>query len=40
MKFLANLLAMIGLGVASTGTQGCWYLFTDEPIAPKFLIEK
>lgn len=40
MKLLADLLAIVGLGAATTGTQGCWYLFTDEPIAPRFLIEK
>lgn len=40
MKLLADLLAMVGLGAATTGTQGCIVLFTDEPNAPKCLIEK
>lgn len=40
MSFIANLLAKMGLGAATTGTQGCIYLFSDEPTSPKCLIEK
>ena len=40
MSFIANLLSMIGLGAATTGTQGCYLLLIDEPKAPKCLIEK
>ena len=40
MSFIANLLAIIGLGSANTGTQGCMMLFMDEPKAPNCLIEK
>ena len=40
MSFLADLLAKIGAGVASAGTQGCWVLVADEPEMPKSLIEK
>lgn len=40
MSFIADLLAMIGFGSANAGTQGCTYLFLDEPKAPKSLIEK
>ena len=38
--FIADLLAMIGLGAATTGTQGCYVFFTDEPKMPSCLIEK
>ena len=40
MKFIADILAAIGMGSASTGTQGCFYLFLDEPKAPKSIIER
>ena len=40
MKFIADILAFIGNGAATTGTQGCFLLFMDEPEAPKALIEK
>lgn len=40
MNFIANVLAAIGMCAATTGTQGCFILFFDEPKAPKFLIEK
>ena len=40
MSFIADLLAMVGLGAATTGTQGCYILFLDEATAPKCLIEK
>ena len=40
MNFIANLLAALGFGAATTGTQGCMMLFVDEPKMPKCLIEK
>ncbi len=40
MSFIANLLAMIGLGTANAGTQACNMFLMDEPKAPKALIEK
>ena len=40
MSFIADLLAKIGMGAATTGTQGCIMLFIDEPKMPKCLIEK
>lgn len=40
MKFIADILAAIGNGVAATGTQGCMVWFFDEPKMPKSLLEK
>lgn len=40
MKFLADVLAAIGAGAATSGTQGCFILFMDEVNMPKCLIEK
>lgn len=40
MSFIADLLAKIGMGAATVGTQGCMILFIDEPRMPKCLIEK
>ena len=40
MSFIADLLAKVGLGAATTGTQGCFIWITDEPKMPKCLIEK
>lgn len=40
MSFIADLLAKIGMGAATTGTQGCIVLFMDEANIPKCLIEK
>ena len=40
MSFIADLLAKLGIGAATTGTQACAYLFMDEPRMPKSLIEK
>ena len=40
MNFIAELLAKVGLGAATTGTQGCFIWITDEPKMPKCLIEK
>ena len=40
MSFIANLLAKLGLGAATTGTQACMYLILDEPKMPNSLIEK
>lgn len=40
MSFIADLLAKMGIGAAMTGTQACAFWFSDEPKAPKCLIEK
>ena len=40
MSFIADLLAKVGLGAATTGTQGCYVWFLDEPEMPKSLIER
>ena len=40
MNFIAGVLAAIGSGLANVGTQGCMFLFADEPKAPKSLIER
>lgn len=40
MSFIANILATIGMEAAVTGTQGCAYLFLDEPKMPKCLLDK
>ena len=40
MNFIAELLAKLGIGAASTGTQACFFWFTDEPRMPNSLIEK
>ncbi|MCI6265625.1 MAG: cyclic lactone autoinducer peptide [Erysipelotrichaceae bacterium] len=40
MSFIADLLAKIGMGAATTGTQGCYVFIIDEPKMPKCLIEK
>lgn len=40
MNFIAEILAAIGKGVATTGTQGCIVYFMDEPKMPKSLLNK
>ncbi len=40
MKFIADILAALGSSAASVGTQGCMFLFIDEPEAPESLIGK
>lgn len=40
MSFIANVLAAIGMGAATTGTQGCLVFIIDEPKMPKCLLEK
>ena len=35
----ANLLALLGLNVASTGSQACFYLVLDEAECPESLIK-
>ena len=40
MGIIATILAAIGNGAATTGTQGCFILFFDEPKMPKSLLEK
>ena len=36
---LANLLAMLGLGAANTGSQACWFWAIDEEKCPESLIK-
>lgn len=36
---LANLLAMLGLGAAATGSQACYMWVVDEPECPESLIK-
>lgn len=36
---LANLLAMLGLGAANTGSQACFLLILDEAECPESLIK-
>jgi len=36
---LANLLALLGLGAAATGSQACIVLAIDEPECPESLIK-
>jgi len=36
---LANLLAMLGLGAANTGSQACFFLYFDEAECPESLIK-
>ena len=40
MKFLADLLSMIGVSCSSMGTQGCLVLFVDEPKMPRCLLDR
>ena len=40
MNFIAEILAAIGMGAATTGTQGCYWFLTDEPKMPKALLDK
>ena len=40
MSFFANILKALGVSAATVGTQGCWFWFSDEPKAPKSIIEK
>ncbi len=40
MGFIANLLAKIGMGAATSGTQGCFVLYFDEPKLPSALLKK
>lgn len=35
----ANLLAMLGLGSANTGSQACLWVMIDEPECPESLIK-
>lgn len=36
---LANLLALLGLGAATTGSQACYIVVIDEPECPESLIK-
>ena len=40
MKFLADLLSMIGVSFANVGTQGCAIWFVDEPEMPRCLLDR
>ena len=40
MSFIADILAAIGMGAATTGTQGCYWWYLDEPKMPKSLLDK
>lgn len=35
----ANLLALLGLGAATTGSQACWLIALDEEECPESLIK-
>ena len=35
----ADLLALVGLGVANTGSQACHWILVDEPECPESLIK-
>lgn len=37
--FFANLLALLGLGAATTGSQACHVVVIDEPECPESLIK-
>ena len=36
---LANLLAMLGIGAANTGSQASWFYILDEEECPESLIK-
>lgn len=36
---LGEILKALGFSAAKVGTQGCWYLFFDEPKMPKQLLK-
>lgn len=35
----ANLLALLGLNIANTGSQACFHMIIDEPECPESLIK-
>lgn len=39
MEFLANILSLVGVGVASTSSNACFAAFFDEPECPESLIK-
>ena len=39
MKFFASILAALGFGAASFGSQACFSWLLDEPECPKSLIK-
>lgn len=39
MRFFASILAALGFGAASTGSQACLSWWLDEPECPKSLIK-
>ena len=36
---IANLIAMLGLGTAKTGSQACFFWIFDEPECPESLVQ-
>ncbi len=40
MGIIANIIAAIGNVSATTGSQGCFIFFFDEPKMPKALLDK
>lgn len=39
MNFLANILSIVGMGVASTSSNECFAVIFDEPECPESLIK-
>lgn len=39
MNLLANILSLVGVGVASTNSNTCFFAFADEPECPESLIK-
>lgn len=39
MGFISSILAALGIGSATTGSQACHYFIFDEPKCPKSLIK-
>ena len=37
--FFANLLSLLGLGAANTGSQACFFMYWDEEECPESLIK-
>ena len=38
-SLFASLMSMLGMGAAEVGSQGCMFIFLDEPKMPKSLIK-
>lgn len=39
MGFISSILAALGIGSATTGSQACHWAFFDEPKCPKNLLK-